>query len=127
MQFKVGLETDFYGVDNTCFKLDNCIFEAVEDESDGYRSCLKDVKMKDDTEGLIFFQTPIARIRVEEDNEYRSYDRNPDEPFDGYKLVDVTDGHVWLSFGTEKNDSYYPSFIFFYETKGQKVLRIFEQ
>ena len=64
MKFEVGLEADFYGVDCNCFKLDNCVFEAVEDESDGYRSMMSDVRMKDDTTGLIFFKTPVARVRV---------------------------------------------------------------
>jgi len=38
MEFKIGIEADFYGVDCNSFKLDNCVFEAVEDPRDDYRS-----------------------------------------------------------------------------------------
>jgi hypothetical protein len=125
MEFKAGLEADFYGVDCHSFKLDNCVFEAVEDESDGFRSCMEEVRMKDDTAGLIFFQTPIARVRVEDADS--SYDmRGFNRGFDGYKLVDVKDGHVWLMFGTDDPTDYYPSFSFYYQTKGEALLNIFE-
>jgi hypothetical protein len=122
MEFKVGLEADFYGVDCNSFKLDNCVFEAVEDESDGYRSMMSEVRMQDCTDNLIFFKTPIARVRVEDESE-GSYDHRG---FDGYKLVDVKDGHVWLLFGTDDPTDYYPSFTFYYQTKGEVVLGILE-
>jgi len=127
LTFELGLEADFYGVDCNSFKLDNCVFEAVEDNSDGYRSMLSDIRMKDDVEGLIFFRTPLARVRVEDASDYLRYSfQQPDEPFEGYKLVDVVDGHVWLTFGTEYGDSYYPSFTYYYKTKGEALLDIFE-
>lgn len=118
MEIKSGVEADFYGVDTHCFKLDQYIFEVEEDDSDGYRSSMRDVRMKDDTTGLIFFQTPIARVRIEDASDQRRWEhRAPDAPFEGYKLVDVVDGHVWLTFGTDNSDSYYPSFEFYYQTK----------
>lgn len=110
MEIKQGLEANFYGVDGNCFKLDTFVFEAVEDPEDGYRSCMSEVRMADSTEGLIFFQTPLARIRVTD-----QVDRHSD--FDGYALVDIEDGHVWLSFGTEDVGDYYPSFTFYYSPK----------
>ncbi len=110
MEIKQGLEADFYGVDNECFKLEQFVFEAVEDPDDGYRSCMQEVRMKDDTEGLIFFTTPLARVRVTENSD--SVD-----DFDGYALVDVKDGHEWLVFGTSESSDYYPSFIFCYTPK----------
>ena len=111
MEFKIGLEADFYGVDNNSFKLDNCVFEAVEDENDGYRSCMDEVRMKDDTNGLIFFQTPLARVRVEDRTD------GVHGTFNGYDLVDVNDGFVWLTFGTDNCDDYYPTFIFIISTR----------
>ena len=33
-------------------------------------------------------------------------------------VVDVEDGHVWLTFGTEWYDDYYPMFRFEYKPKG---------
>ena len=122
MEFRIGLEADFYGVDCNSFKLDNYIFEAIEDNEDGYRSCMSDIRMKDDTTGLIFFNTPLARIRVEE----RTDSRSQKHRFDGYNLVDVTDGFVWLTLGTDNIDDYYPSFEFYYQHKDEYVLRKFE-
>ncbi len=117
MKFEIGLEADFYGVDNNYFKLDDTVFEAEEDESDGYRSCMRDVS-EVDVNNLIFFKTPIARVRVEDKSEanYSSSDG-----FDGYQLVDVEDGHVWLVFGTDNYNDYYPSYIFNYIPKEPKI------
>lgn len=102
----VGQEFPFFGVDNNTFKLGDTVYEAVEDESDGYRSMLEDVKVKDH-EGLIFFGQPVATVRLVSD----------DGEFDGYRLVDVADGHVWLRFGTDAADDYYPMFTFEYAAK----------
>lgn len=56
-----------------------------------------------------FFKEPIAKVQIRERDEY-----NGDG---GYELVDV-DGHVWLAFGTNYADSYYPRFYFEYNPKG---------
>jgi hypothetical protein len=105
----VGVEADFYGVDNNCFKLDGTVYEALEDECDGYRSMLDCVEIAD-TDSKIFFGMPVARVVVENaDDEY--------EDFDGYKLTDLHDGHEWLRFGTEKYGHYYPYFVFEYSPK----------
>ena len=52
--YKEGKVYRFYGVDNNCFKLDNSVLEAVEDESDGYRSYLATVELAD-KEGFASF------------------------------------------------------------------------
>ena len=121
MNFEVGLEADFYGVDCNCFKLNNCVFEAVEDESDGYRSMMSDVQMKDNTDGLIFFQTPVARVRVVD--WYQHYGKD----FEGYALIDVKDEFPWLVLGTDNSYDYYPSFYFYYQHKHEFVLKKFEE
>jgi len=105
----VGQEFDFYGVDNNSFKLGDTVFEALEDEDDGYRSSLGSIEVKD-PEGLIFFQTVIARVRVE---------NAPN--IDGHQLVDIDDGHVWLEIGTSDYDDYYPCFVFSYHPKAVTV------
>jgi len=122
MVFEIGVEADFYGVDCNCFKLNNCIFEAVENESDGYRSCMEEVRMNDDTKDLIFFNTPLARIRVED-----CLVGQCDQTFNGYNLVDVNDGFIWLTFGTDNYDDYYPYFAFYYQNKQEWVLKKFEE
>lgn len=106
----VGKKHKFYGVDNNQFKLDKVVYEAIEDESDGYRSYMDSVIAKD-VEKSIFFQRAISDVwLVQEDDGY----------FDGYKLIDVADGHIWLRFGTDKSEDYYPWFVFEYSPKAPK-------
>ena len=102
----VGKTFKFYGVNCNCFKLNTIVWEAIEDESDGYRSYLDSVVRINNT--LVFSSREFARVRVEEDdNRY----------FDGYQLVDEKDNHVWLRFGTDYCDDYYPCFVFEYQPK----------
>ncbi len=77
-------------------------FEAVEDECDGYRSCLRELNPIP-LEGKIFFAEPIARLTVE-----------ADPSLQGHRLVDES-GHVWLKMGTDYWDDYYPCFRFDYD------------
>jgi hypothetical protein len=114
-----GVEYDFYGVDDLRFCLSTpggvrVVFEAIEDEGDGYRSYLKTVTVSmQETGNDIFFRTPIARVKVSTEHTNLSCV----EDFDGYYLVDVEDGHVWLYVGTADISDYYPGFIFRYEPK----------
>ena len=104
---------DFYGVDNNRFKIGNRIFEAIENEEDGYRSCLGSVERKDG-EG-IFFPHPVARVKIEAFND-------PEMDYDGiqgYRLVDKSH-HTWLIFGTGNYNDYYPYFVFRYSPKEKK-------
>ena len=103
----VGKTFGFFGVDCNAFKLGGLVFEAIEDEDDGYRSYFTSVEVKDPT-GLIFFKTEVAEVTVA---------RYLDQDFDGYELVDVRDGHVWLRLGTDSSDQYYPMFTFRYWPK----------
>jgi hypothetical protein len=105
----VGKKVKFYGVDSTKFKLGKDIFEAVEDENDGYRSMLGSVEVRDPS-GLVFFKRAIAEVTVVAVSVRGG--------FDGWHLVD-DDGHVWLRLGTDDYDDYYPTFIFDYLPKPQ--------
>lgn len=103
----------FCGVDNNTFCVvtaagERLAFEVVEDPDDGYRSALKEV-VQVPLDGLIFFAEPVVTltVRSEGDNEKRPQ-------FDGDHLVD-DDGHIWLRFGTDHYDDYYPSFTFEYD------------
>lgn len=98
-------EFKFYGVCLNKFKLDDVVWEAIEDESDGYRSLLETVKaVKEDD--CTFSREPFATVKVVKvDTDY----------FEGYHLVDIDGGHVWLKVGTNTSDSYYPCFIVQYE------------
>ncbi len=94
-------ELDFYGMDGSFFKLDDDIYEAVEDPSDGYRSYLDEIKSIPEQEAdsnFIFFQNVIDRVKIVQYN----------ATFTGYEIVSVEDGHVWVRVGTDNMDDYYP-------------------
>lgn len=100
----LGSTWPFYGATENQFKLGRHVWRTVEDEVDGYRSCLETVE--EVLSNAIFFKRSIARVVVRASTE-----------IDGWDLVDVSDGHVWLTFGTDNSDSYYPSFVFRYQPK----------
>ena len=63
----------------------------------------------------IFFNQPIAQVRIEEYDDLtgcREEDFGPTTTRNGYRLIDINDKHVWLEFGTDCYDDYYPMFIF---------------
>ena len=102
----VGKTFKFYGVNCNCFKLNTMVWEAIEEPEDGYRSYLDSVERADCT--LVFPQRAFARVRVEDAD---------DGYFNGWQFVDEEDGHVWLRFGTDNYDDWYPYFVFDYRPK----------
>ena len=102
----IGGTHKFYGVDNHCFKIGFHTFEAVEDADDGWRSFMECVNVKADNE-LIFFRHSIANIRIEVLTENVKI----------YRFVDADDDHIWLAFGTDLHDEWYPVFVFEYNPK----------
>ncbi len=64
----IGEELKFYGVDNNRFCLKyggrKTIFEAIEDENDGYRSCLGAVEIRPEVDKSIFYQLPVATMLI---------------------------------------------------------------
>lgn len=98
----------FYGVCGTAYKLDDRVWEAKEDESDGYRSYLQSILLTDD-KNLVFFDQPLALVQVIKVND-------PDG-LQGWHLVDVKDEWVWLKVGTNYHDDCYPYFVFEYLPK----------
>ena len=108
--FPLNEPLPFHGVDNHRFKLGTNVFEAVEDPGDGYRSYLGSV-VATDGEG-IFFATQVDTVEVVE---YQlDHDEVSTEDIRGYALRSTTDGHIWLVFGTNVWDGYYPCFVFRY-------------
>jgi hypothetical protein len=105
--FPVGVPTTFFGVDNNRFKLGDRVYEALEDECDGYRSYLRSVEVVEESPG-IFFRTPIDTVVV----------RKVDSQWlDGWVVESLSDGHQWLEFGTDNGDDYYPQFRFTYSPR----------
>lgn len=106
-----------YGADGNAFCLGidgkRRVFEAMEDDEDGYRSMLSDVRELDGAEAarLVFSRRALAKVRVETGESRGGW------VFDGWMFVDVDDGHRWLVVGTDNADDYYPSFTFTFEPK----------
>ena len=107
-----GSVLDYYGADtaDNTFNVDGIVFKVLEDPSDGYRSMLGAIDYTE-KHASIFLKRPISKVRIE------TYDSTSGEAWhaglnQGYRLVDVVDGHVWLEFGTDNYDDYYPMFIF---------------
>ncbi len=116
----IGQPCDFYGIDNNRFRLgrgaERWTFEAIEDESDGYRSMLDKVATVEEDPGGIFFATPVAVVTPEND---ASQEEGDNEPFEGWVLRDAS-GHAWLQLGTHHGDDYYPQFTFLYTPSGEQ-------
>lgn len=97
----LGTRADLYYHNHTNeFQLGRMIFEVLEDENDGYRSTMDHVEIKSTSAPL---RGKLATIEI------RKWETGS-EFF--YRLEDVEDGHIWVEFGTDHTDDYYPSFIF---------------
>ena len=104
-------------VQHLYYVLDGVVFEVLEDPDDGYRSHMAGVLARSDRD-YSFYDKPFARIQIEKiSDDVGSQDAV--EKMHGYRLVDVEDGHVWLMFGTEWYDDYYPMFRFEYKPKDE--------
>jgi hypothetical protein len=106
---------DYYGADDASneFKVDDIIFRVLEDPDDGYRSHLGVIEYGEQS-NAIFFRSPLAKVRIESFERERAtgdWDQLGGAGT-GYRFVDVEDGHVWLEFGTDNTDDYYPYFVF---------------
>lgn len=125
---ETGAYVDFYGAVSTTnengdgeFRIgvhDRLITFLVKcDPCDGYRSSMDGVYHPPADDDTIFFATPIASVRLvkgrapEPPDTYHTGSEN-----DLYHIAD-RDGHVWLSWGTDDTDDYYPSFVFDYSPK----------
>ena len=80
------------------FKLDNIIYVATEDPSDGYRSSMRDIIVSKDKIKNKFKSIEVVGIYDDDDN-------------DILKLVNVKNGKTIVTVGTDHSDSYYPYFI----------------
>ena len=114
----IGGVFEYYGADDAVgeFKIDDIIFRVLEDPEDGYRSMLGAIEYSRDQSRAIFFRASLGRVRLEQ-YDFDAADDVYGEACRGYRLVDVDDGHVWLEFGTDNYDDYYPLFIFRHNPK----------
>jgi hypothetical protein len=110
----VGKRWAFYGVDNNTFRIreigtrNTITLEVVEDKEDGYRSSLDKLRTIDspaELKKLIFFKRPVVTLTG----------RSAENDANIVELYSGTD-FVWLRIGTDESDSYYPTFVFSYNT-----------
>lgn len=90
-----------YCSDDYCFQLGDVIFEVVENEDDGYRSSMDEVRIVE-REALSkyphnHFLEEVTILAGDEDSMWK---------------ILGADGHRWLQFGTRDASDYYPTFVF---------------
>ena len=102
-----GMEASLYYCNHlNQFQLGDVIFEAIEDESNGYRSMMQEVRLvKTDAPRRSGDFLGIVTIEKVYEND-----------FDGFHLTDK-DGHIWLTFGTDNVEDHYPTFKFLLSSK----------
>jgi len=94
----------YYNNTLNSFQLGSVLFEVVEDENDGYRSMMQEVK-------VVTTRAPKTELLAEVMITSCTSD------ISGFVLVDTLDNHVWLEFGTNHQDDYYPYFVFSWTPK----------
>ena len=110
--FLLGTKANLYYLNElNRFQLGTVVFEALEDENDGYRTLLDKVQIVEENAPTIHRLAEVV-IRDALNKEYQD--------ITGWSLVDTNDGHVWLTFGTDHLDDYYPAFRFEYYPKPTK-------
>ncbi|MCK9429220.1 MAG: hypothetical protein M0R17_04390 [Candidatus Omnitrophica bacterium] len=97
----IGLKTIFCGIDEFKFRIGNLSLEAIEDEEDGYRSCLQELKVLDKNLLILFRENVTICI-------------HPNSNIDGIVLINDNQ-EIVLEIGTDNSDNYYPSFLFYYK------------
>jgi hypothetical protein len=99
-----GLTLPYYGACGNAFKVGTYVLEAMEDESDGYRSSLECVRVVPPGEAasLTFSASPVGVVKIEglEEN----------DGFSGHVFRDALIDFEWGRVGTNRHDDYYPSF-----------------
>lgn len=84
------------------FTLDGKTYTAVEDPTDGYRSCLEKIFVEDVSLNNKFPAVKVLARKKASD----TWSNN-----DTLELIDVLTGKVVLEVGTDNHDDYYPSFV----------------
>ena len=83
------------------FELDGKTYIAMEDPSDGYRSCMKDCKVVDEKPKNVFDGVEVMGIMKPD-----GYDKN-----DTIQFYDIKSGKIVLEIGTDNYDDYYPCWV----------------
>lgn len=112
----VGSEAVLYQCNGlNTFQLGSVLFEVVEDENDGYRSSMQEIKIIKTNEPVTN-KIKLDRVTI-----------LPDLTISGYRLVGKDSEHLWLQFGTDNSDDYYPSFVYRWTPKESEELKAFKK
>lgn len=84
------------------FRLDGIVYVALEDPSDGYRSCMESLQIATDEPANRF---PPVRVVA------RYRDRSGYNAADVLEIIVASNGKTVIEVGTENSDDYYPSFV----------------
>lgn len=85
------------------FTLDGKHHEAIEDPSDGYRSCLQEIRTTDVAPANVFPSTKvIAGLKTQ--GEYGTVDCI-------LQFLNAATGKIIIEIGTDNTDDYYPGFV----------------
>lgn len=95
------------------FVLDGITYTATEDPEDGYRSCMREIKVSDFRVTNIF--PAIQVLGVMRRREFSSYDS------DIIDFYDTKNGKPVLSVGTDNLDNYYPSFVSDFQPENMSI------
>jgi hypothetical protein len=100
-----------YSSDIGCcrFVLNNITYQITEDENDGYRSALEEVKVIADHQVKNTFEPAWVKavyVSVKTKGDYH-YNRDCDI----IQFIDVITNKIVLEIGTENTDDYYPTYI----------------
>ena len=90
-------------VDSISFRLDGKIYTAVEDPSDGYRSCMKHLVL--DKGRRIANRFAAVQVLAIKKRSSVYHDN------DTLEFIDVLNGKTILEVGTDNSDDYYPTFV----------------
>lgn len=101
IQSEYGSST--YHGQHISFVLDGLTYTAMEDDNDGYRSAMRDLKVSThEMKNTFAPEEVVGKIRTK--GEYNSTD-------DVLELISAKTGKIVLEIGTENVDDYYPGFV----------------
>lgn len=95
-------DDEWEDVDSISFRLDGKTFTAVENPSDGYRSCMKNLIL-DKGRRIANKFSPVKVMAIKKRSGYHDHDT--------IEFIDVLNGKTILEVGTDNSDDYYPSFV----------------
>ncbi len=110
----VGMDLAYHGANESTyrFKLGAQVFEMITC-GDDYREEMARVDAVEPHKDDNFSETPLVTVRVVDVK--RPWQRTENDDVtnvdSGYMLQDGA-GHVWLTFGTDNKDDYYPNAVF---------------